>query len=98
MFRCESLKNGHYSYCEMRMVQVQLVPQRRKTQHGAMCVTGKAVGMVWGTIASGSSSWVLFHLSLVSPLLLVAISRAVLPKLEPPNYLEGFLSPTSRDF
>lgn len=21
MFRCESLKNDHYSYCEMRMVQ-----------------------------------------------------------------------------
>lgn len=47
-------------------------------------------------VASGSSFWVLCHLLLVSPLLLVAISRAV-PKLEPPNYLENLLSPTSRD-
>lgn len=50
MFRCESLKNGHYSYWEMRMAQMQFVPQRRKTQHDAICVTGKAVGVVWGTM------------------------------------------------
>ena len=47
MFGYESLENDRHFYCEMRLVQVRLVPQR-KTQCGAMC-PGKAVGVFLNT-------------------------------------------------
>ena len=44
MFRCESLTNDHSS-CDMSLVQVRLVLQRRKTQHGAIGIAGKMAGV-----------------------------------------------------
>lgn len=73
MFRYESLKN--YPHCEIRLVKARLVLQRRKTQHGAMCAAGKAVGVILNTklplaqVLLGSSP----RLLLASPLLLVTV-------------------------
>lgn len=43
------MENNLHSYCEMRLVQVRLVPQRRKIQHGEIYATDKAMGVVLGT-------------------------------------------------
>lgn len=48
MFGCESVKTNH-TYCKIRLVQVRLISQGRKTQHGATCASEKAMGIRLGT-------------------------------------------------